>query len=441
MGNAALEGDIDLLKSLILQGYNIESSDTAGYSVLSEAACTGHEEIVKLLLNLGADPNTYGVQKGPHGDQMRTPLSRATNMGYFNVVKMLLEAGAYSEPALILFRGNDLKFLNLLKEYPRERSEKLISKRKEKMLKMCSHHLRQWSEDDQRKFYHQQLSSKVILCAQEGNADELVRLLEEHTQREIDENPNLSKSTVTAESIKDSSGRNALAIAAWKGHYSCVERLLTEWKNVPTSASRTYQSLRRKIFKVDVNTRFHFNKADGWTPLAIAIHMKYPDICSLLRRCGANPLLGTEFHEDAFELCTSGAVKKALKELAPNTSIRQIPMIKDKSHERYLRLENRKSSEDNNKMGIFERTFRRHKRLKPEEVPEDEEILEGLKEARAKDTLHKEKRKSLNEQRRSSRESSFHSLQLGLGYDRFNAKLHFAPENLLQDSVEPQDNV
>lgn len=69
---AALDGKLKEVKSLILQGFNIESYDVRGYSVLSEAACTGRVEIVSLLLRLGADPNTYGVQKEANGEQKRT---------------------------------------------------------------------------------------------------------------------------------------------------------------------------------------------------------------------------------------------------------------------------------------------------------------------------------------------------------------------------------
>merc|ERR1712225_66554 len=55
---AALEGDLSSVKKLIAEGFDLESHDGTGLTMLSEAACTGNDELVKLLLDLGADPNT-----------------------------------------------------------------------------------------------------------------------------------------------------------------------------------------------------------------------------------------------------------------------------------------------------------------------------------------------------------------------------------------------
>lgn len=358
-------------------------------------------------------------------------LSRAANMLHVEIVKLLLDNGAYAEPAILLIRHNSKEIRKLLHDYPRERTENILVERKQKMQELCSIHMKKWSIEDRRKFYQQQLSSKLILCAKNGNIDEIIRLLEEHAQREADENPDLILPTVTANNVKDNNGRTILAIACWKGHYKCVERLLIEWKRDSSHLSQNCRALRQKIFKVDVNTRFRFNNCWGWTPLSISIYMNYPDICSLLRSCGGNPLIGTEFHKDAFELVQQSSVNMALKEFELHTKIRKVPMIEDLSKERYLLLENANASKS--EMGLFEKTFRRKHHLDIEEDPEEEEDKVALKAAILKDEKFKEKKKALNEQRRMSSESSFHSLQLGLGYERFNAIVRFAPNNLIKD--------
>ena len=64
--------------------YDVE--DANGNTPLSEAAAAGAEGTVKLLLSLGADPNS----KGEFG---RTPLFRACFMGKQNVLQALLDGG------------------------------------------------------------------------------------------------------------------------------------------------------------------------------------------------------------------------------------------------------------------------------------------------------------------------------------------------------------
>ena len=64
----------------------VEASDAHGNTCLSEAAAGGAIAACKLLLRLGANPNTVG-------DFGRTPLWRASFLGKESVISALLEGG------------------------------------------------------------------------------------------------------------------------------------------------------------------------------------------------------------------------------------------------------------------------------------------------------------------------------------------------------------
>jgi ankyrin repeat protein len=77
--------DADAAAALLSQG--IEANSSEGASALSLAAGRGRVEVMKVLLDYGADPNARGVE----GD---TPLICAATSGEPEAVRMLLEAGA-----------------------------------------------------------------------------------------------------------------------------------------------------------------------------------------------------------------------------------------------------------------------------------------------------------------------------------------------------------
>jgi hypothetical protein len=63
----------------------------------------------------------------------------------------------------------------------------------------------------------------------------------------------------------------------------------------------------RQVLQIDVNKRFRFNNADGWTAFAVAALCGHADVAELLRRNGANPLMGTSFHATSFAVAESTA--------------------------------------------------------------------------------------------------------------------------------------
>ena len=79
--------DTEIVKLLINAGADVNKEDD-GYTALHFATDMGHTEIVKLLINAGADVN---IKDGPaYG---RTPLHYATYKGYTEIVQLLIDAG------------------------------------------------------------------------------------------------------------------------------------------------------------------------------------------------------------------------------------------------------------------------------------------------------------------------------------------------------------
>ncbi|MCL1901932.1 MAG: ankyrin repeat domain-containing protein, partial [Firmicutes bacterium] len=79
----AATSSIDAVRVLLGAGAEIKNVDTG----LIEASQTGHNNIVKILLKSGTDPNI----KDSYGN---TALILASQYGHKNIVKMLLESGA-----------------------------------------------------------------------------------------------------------------------------------------------------------------------------------------------------------------------------------------------------------------------------------------------------------------------------------------------------------
>jgi ankyrin repeat protein len=98
---------------------------------LKNAAAKGHIEIVKLLLERGADPNLPEEGIAPHGHALYS----AVYNGHFDIAKLLLEQGAYPSPAVessadalsIAIMNSDQKMVDLLCSYGAARSVDLLA--------------------------------------------------------------------------------------------------------------------------------------------------------------------------------------------------------------------------------------------------------------------------------------------------------------------------
>ncbi|KAI0380524.1 ankyrin repeat-containing domain protein [Hypomontagnella monticulosa] len=87
LGYAAGWGNEEIVKLLLENGADAGSKDGRGYAPLIYAANRGHERVMALLLERGVDVE-------PQGRDGRTPLYFAEMHGYQGAVRMLLERGA-----------------------------------------------------------------------------------------------------------------------------------------------------------------------------------------------------------------------------------------------------------------------------------------------------------------------------------------------------------
>jgi ankyrin repeat protein len=85
---AAASGDLEGVKSAIGQGAHVDYKGRAGFTPLNAAARQGNLEVVKYLVEHGAD-----IDKSDN-NRDKTPLLAASFKGHFDIVKYLVEKGA-----------------------------------------------------------------------------------------------------------------------------------------------------------------------------------------------------------------------------------------------------------------------------------------------------------------------------------------------------------
>eukprot|EP00929_Paragymnodinium_shiwhaense_P073863 TRINITY_DN37746_c0_g1_i1.p1 TRINITY_DN37746_c0_g1~~TRINITY_DN37746_c0_g1_i1.p1 ORF type:complete len:521 (-),score=158.47 TRINITY_DN37746_c0_g1_i1:78-1607(-) len=203
---------------------------------VSEAACYGESEIVELLLENGAHPNSQN-------DQGRTPIWRATYNGHAEVVKLLLEKGG--DPAIESKDGHPAghtgtKETKALidawdKELTAERQEENLSalQRLPKPWPVLLHEAAEAGDVDAAKSIFKAINSEAVEVGGLGNLlrvvvdfDNMVDALWLSCTRGHTE---LCKALLEAKADADSfsnTGLTCLMIACRKGHTAIVKELL-----------------------------------------------------------------------------------------------------------------------------------------------------------------------------------------------------------------------
>jgi len=135
---AAHIGDLNRVREMLDQDPSLANrvSDYVTYylgsgSPLKNAAAKGHIEIVKLLLERGADPNLREEEIAPRGHALYSAVSN----GHFEIAKLLLEHGAYPNPPVessadalsIALSKNDHQMADLLCSYGATRDVHLLA--------------------------------------------------------------------------------------------------------------------------------------------------------------------------------------------------------------------------------------------------------------------------------------------------------------------------
>lgn len=138
INTAAHTGDLERVRELLDEDPSLANrvGDHVGYYLgagapLKNAAARGHIEIVKQLLERGADPNLPEEGIAPHGHALYS----AVYNGYFEIAKLLLEHGAYPNPPVessadalsIALMNKDEKMVELLCSHGAARSVDILS--------------------------------------------------------------------------------------------------------------------------------------------------------------------------------------------------------------------------------------------------------------------------------------------------------------------------
>ena len=87
--------DFGQAELLIKEGANPNTQDHNGWTPLHEVAQRKRLDLVRLLLDAGANPNI------PGGDENYTPLHDAVEVGSIDIVEILVERGANKEARTI----------------------------------------------------------------------------------------------------------------------------------------------------------------------------------------------------------------------------------------------------------------------------------------------------------------------------------------------------
>ena len=118
---AVFENNITKVKALILETDNIDEVDAYGWTALAHASYSGQDEIVKLLLEEGANINSYSSEQGFFiqfiGSKLETTvLAKAVDERHISTAKILIENGAFIDKYSIYKLGSagDIRLIEIM---------------------------------------------------------------------------------------------------------------------------------------------------------------------------------------------------------------------------------------------------------------------------------------------------------------------------------------
>ena len=255
--DAAKMGDLARVNALLKQGANVHAQTIGGFTALMHAAAGGHPEMVKVLLDRGADTEARGnYYKG------ETALMMAARRGHTEVVDLLIDNGAKVDTA--------------------------------------SKHSG---------------STPLMLAAYDGHLDTVKKLLDEDATVDARD-----KAGGTALMSAVSRGHWAVAKALLEGGADVNAEANEGTPLVFAGGGGRYDGGQLEVVELLLKNDANVNGSgkDGWTPLMRASRHNCPDVIAVLLKNGANIDAQNKKGETALILAASSGHAKVVDLLLKN---------------------------------------------------------------------------------------------------------------------------
>ena len=331
---AAHAGDLERVRELLEQDPSLANrvSEYVTYylgsgSPLKNAAAKGHIEIVKLLLERGADPNLPEEGIAPHGHALYS----AVYNGHYEIAQLLLEKGAYPNPEVessadalsIALMNKDDKMVELLCSYGASRSVDLLSYYGDvrtaaaifaanPALADDPHALNQAAENGNEGFVRLMLRHQPDLAKRVSGRAKTRKLSEFLFERGANPNHRCWLETTTLHQCAGSG--NVEMAAIFVNHGADLHARDEDICSTPLGWAAKFGKIRMVEFLLRQGAKPTDPDDPPWaTPLAWATRRGHQEIADLLieyEKTGALPVRGVEYYEaianDMVEAYTTG---------------------------------------------------------------------------------------------------------------------------------------
>ncbi|KAF5637154.1 ankyrin repeat [Fusarium sp. NRRL 52700] len=312
---AAEKGHSSVVQLLLDARVDFDSNATAsnyyeGRTPLSFAAEEGHKDIVRVLLEIGANPNSVGMDIHSY---VKSPMSFAAEDGYEDIVGLLLEFGGDSciggaTPLLLASRRGHKGVAKLLIDTGRVQIDlpDNIGRTPLSYMAQWGHEtlvrllLDQGAELESRGADYEEFE---IACSERRTPLSFASEYGRPSVVELLLQRGAAVDSRTECDDREDSGRTPLSYAARKGHLDVVRKLLHEWNassdaaddvgRTPLSyaAEKGHASIVRELVKTRANLETR-STSTGWsagqTPLHFAVRFEDCETVRVLVESGAD---------------------------------------------------------------------------------------------------------------------------------------------------------